>query len=90
VVTFVGQSILPLVTPVFVSPAITAIPGGWQLNFGAQNGQTYKVLATTNLALPVNKWSILTNGTFGLSGTATFTDGSATNLQHRFYLIVSP
>jgi hypothetical protein len=82
--------ILPLVTPTFGNPAISAGAGGWQLSFSAQNGQNYKVLATTNLALPVNQWTILTNGTFGVSGTATFTDSSATNLPQRFYIIVSP
>jgi hypothetical protein len=83
-------SILPLVTPTFGSPAISKGSGGWQLSFSAQNGQSYKVLATTNLTLPVNQWIIVTNGTFGLSGTATFTDSSATNLAQRFYRIVSP
>jgi len=90
VVTFVGRSVLSLVTPTFGNPAIAAVSGGWQLNFGAQNGQTYKVLAATNLTLPVNQWIILTNGTFGVSGTATFTDSSTANLPQRFYLIVSP
>jgi O-glycosyl hydrolase len=83
-------NILPLVTPTFGNPAIAAGAGGWQLSFGAQNGQNYKVLATTNLALPVNQWTIVTNGTFGAAGTATFTDSSATNLPQRFYIIVSP
>jgi uncharacterized protein YqfB (UPF0267 family) len=82
--------ILPLVTPAFGNPAIAAGSGGWQLSFSAQNGQNYKVLATTNLTLPVNQWTIVTNGTFGASGAATFTDSSATNLPQRFYLIVSP
>jgi hypothetical protein len=76
--------------PTFGNPAISAGPGGSLLSFGARSGQTYKVLATTNPAVTVDNWTVLTNGTFGVSGTATYTDSSATNLQQRFYLIVSP
>jgi hypothetical protein len=81
-------SILPLVTPVFVGPGISADSGGWQLSFSAQAGQSYQVLATGDLTLPVSQWTVLTNGIFG-AGTVTITDSSATNLQ-RFYQIVSP
>jgi alpha-L-arabinofuranosidase len=81
-------SILPLVTPEFAAPGISAGPGGWQLSFSAQTGQTYQVRATENLALPWNQWTVLTNGTFG-AGVVTITD-SATNLSLRFYRIVSP
>ena len=82
--------ILPLVTPAFASPGISAGAGGWQLSFSAQAGQSYKVLATGDLTLPVSQWTILTNEMFGATGAATFTDGSATNLPQRFYQIVSP
>ena len=80
--------ILPLVTPVFGSPALSSGAGGWQLSFSAQSGQDYRVLATSDLTQPVNLWTVLTNGTFG-AGTVTITD-PATNLPARFYLIVSP
>jgi len=83
-------SILPLVTPAFTSPGIVPGSGGWQLSFSAQAGQSYKVLAADNLTLPVNQWTIVTNGTFGATGAATITDGSASNLIQRFYQIVSP
>jgi len=81
-------SLLPLVTPAFVGPGISVGSGGWQLSFSAQAGQSYQVLATGDLTLPVNQWTVLTNGIFG-AGTVTITDSSATNLQ-RFYQIVSP
>ena len=80
--------ILPLVTPVFSSTAISMGSGGWQLSFSAQAGQSYRVLVTGDLTLPFNQWTVLTNGTFG-AGTVTVTDNS-TNLPNRFYLIVSP
>jgi hypothetical protein len=88
--TNVTASILPLVMPVFVSPGIAGFAGGWQLNFNGQAGQSYHVLASSNLALPSNQWTVLTNALFGSDGTATFTDTSATNLPQRFYQIVSP
>jgi hypothetical protein len=80
--------ILPLVTPVFASQGIIRGAGGCQLSFSAQAGQTYKVLVTVDLRLPLSQWTVLTSGTFG-SGTTNFTD-NATNLPNRFYLIVSP
>jgi hypothetical protein len=83
-------SILPLVTPAFASPGISAGSGGWQLSFSAQAGQSYKVLTTGDLTLPVGQWTIVTNGTFGPTGVVIFTDGSATSLVQRFYQIVSP
>ena len=81
-------NVLPLVTPVFASPALAPTAGGWQLNFSAQPGQTYKVLMADDLTVPLAQWSILTNGIFG-AGVTTVTDNS-TNLPARFYLIVSP
>jgi hypothetical protein len=81
-------NILPLVTPTFTGQMISVGSGGWQLSFSAQAGQTYKVLASDDLKLPLNQWTVLTNGTFG-AGTATITDNS-TNLPIRFYQIVSP
>jgi hypothetical protein len=81
-------SILPLVTPTFAGQGISVGSGGWQLSFSAQAGQNYRVLASDNLTLPLNQWTVLTNGTFG-AGTVTITDNS-TNLPIRFYRIVSP
>jgi len=46
------------------------------------------VLTSTNVALPITNWSVLTTGTFGASPVA-HTDTTATNSQ-RFYLIKSP
>jgi hypothetical protein len=81
-------NILPLVTPVFAGQGISAVPGGWQLVFSAQPGQKYRVLATEDLTLPLDEWTVIGSGTFG-SGPVTVTD-STTNLAARFYLIVSP
>jgi hypothetical protein len=88
--TNVTASILPLVTPVFGSPAFSLGAGGLQLTFNAQPGQSYRVLASSNLGLPLSQWTVLTNLIFGPSGTATFIDSSTTNLPLRFYQIGSP
>jgi hypothetical protein len=88
--TGLTANILALVTPVFASPAISGGTGGWQLNFSAQAGQNYRVLASGDLTLPLNQWTVLTNAMFDLSGAATFTDTSVSNLPQRFYQIGSP
>jgi hypothetical protein len=88
--TGLTADILALVTPVFTSPAITGGASGWQLNFSAQAGQNYRVLASGDLTLPLNQWTVLTNAVFDSSGAATFTDTTATNVLQRFYQIGSP
>jgi hypothetical protein len=80
--------ILPLVPPVFTGNGLSAVAGGWQLSFSGQSGQNYKVLATEDISLPLDQWTVIATGTF-TSGTVTVTD-SATNLAARFYLITSP
>jgi glucuronoarabinoxylan endo-1,4-beta-xylanase len=81
-------NIMPLTTPLFTGQGITVGAGGRQLSFSGQSGQTYQVLATTDLGLPINQWTVVTNGTFG-AGTVTITDSSS-NAPQRFYQIVSP
>jgi autotransporter-associated beta strand protein len=58
------------------------------LTFSGPSGQTYKVLMSTNVALPLPSWTVLTSDTFGAS-PVTYTDTGATNV-HRFYRITSP
>jgi alpha-galactosidase len=73
--------------PVFNGGAVLQ-SGGIQLAFTGVSGQTFKVLASTNLLLPLMGWVVLTNGTFGNS-QVTFTDWAATN-SSGFYRLVSP
>ncbi len=77
----------PLVTPVFAGFAIFAA-GKFHFSFSGTNGQSYRVLWTTNLQLPLVNWPVLTNGTFG-AGSINCTDSVAPNIQ-RFYRIASP
>jgi glucuronoarabinoxylan endo-1,4-beta-xylanase len=80
--------ILPLIPPVFSGNGLSAVAGGWQLSFSGQSGQNYKVLATEDISLPLDQWTVIATGTF-ISGTVTVTDNT-TNLAARFYLITSP
>ena len=76
----------PPVAPAIVNPMYGA--GGFSFSFGANSGQSYRVLASTNLSVPFTGWQVLTNGNFG-NGWINFTDRAATNLQ-KFYRVVSP
>jgi len=72
-------------------PSLTAtVTGGtsFSLTLGGNSGQTYRVLTTTNLALPLTNWTVLTSGTFG-AVPANYNVSTATN-QTGFYRIVSP
>jgi hypothetical protein len=58
------------------------------LTFRGTSGQSYAVLTSTNVALPLTNWMVLASGTFGAT-PVTFTDTSATNAQ-QFYRLQSP
>ncbi len=88
-----GSSLFVHYTPPVLVPPTWGGNGQWSGNsfmlvFNGTNGQTYEVLASTNLSLPMASWMPLTTGTFG-SGPAIYTDTAATN-GARFYRIVSP
>ena len=68
------------------NPALTA--NGLQLIFSGPSGQTFKVLGSTNLEMPISGWTMLTNGTFGAE-PASYLDNGLTN-PASFYRIVSP
>jgi hypothetical protein len=74
--------------PILLSPVIAHGTGGWQLSFTGPANQPYRVLASSDLALPLGQWTVLGSGIFG-TGPVGFTD-TATNLQSRFYTIASP
>ena len=76
-----------------VPPVITSMEtwaaGTFQLNGTGPRGATYHMLASTNLALQMASWLVLTNTTFS-GGVFTFTDKQTTNYPRRFYRVVTP
>jgi hypothetical protein len=67
--------------------------GSWSnreftLRFSGSNGQSYGVLTSTNLLLPLSQWTRIAGGTFG-SSAVTYTNTNAINPE-QFYRIVSP
>jgi hypothetical protein len=64
--------------------------GNVRFRFTNLSGPSYTVLATTNLAAPLNTWSNLGTPTESPAGTFTFTDLQATNNPQRFYHVRGP
>jgi hypothetical protein len=76
------------------SPTIQKIlASGSQVILGGTNnngaGGTYKVLTSTNVALPVTNWTVLTNGSFDANGNFFSTNAAGTNSQ-QFYILQVP
>ena len=71
----------------------TAKSGGNNFNFGGTNGipgWNYLVLASTNLALPVAQWPVMTTNTFDANGNFHFTNSVDPDAPQRFYLLQLP
>ncbi len=64
--------------------------GNVQFGFTNLSGPSYRVLASTNVAAPLNTWSNLGAPTESPSGVFTFTDLQATNYPQRFYRVTTP
>jgi len=74
--------------PVISSPKI--VGGNLILSgTGGTNNGTYHVMITTNLAMPLASWSVLTNGVFDASGNFSSTNAVGTAKQ-QFYIIKQP
>ena len=84
----VTANFAPLVPPSIVgNPGISA--GIFSFSFNGTNGQTFKVLGSSNLNIPLNSWSVLTSGVF--SGIPlTFTNVVDPGAPLGFYRIMSP
>ena len=82
-----------LTVTALVSPTVGSTAslggGGFQLTFSGPAGEAFKVIASTDLTIPIANWTVLTNGTFG-AGSVTFTDTTATNYPQQYYLITAP
>jgi autotransporter-associated beta strand protein len=87
VLTCIGGGVTPP-TPPTLAGGGPLTGTSFPLSFSGPAGQTYQVLVSTNLTLPLTNWAVLSTGTFG-AGPAAYTDTTATN-QQRFYIIKSP
>jgi hypothetical protein len=64
--------------------------GNVQFAFTNLSGPSYRVLASTNVAAPLNTWINLGAPTESPAGTFTFADLGATNYPSRFYRVTTP
>ena len=64
--------------------------GNVQFAFTNLSGPTYRVLASTNVAAPLNTWSNLGAPIEAPAGTFQFTDIQAPNYPQRFYRVTTP
>jgi autotransporter-associated beta strand protein len=82
---------IAVVTP--VAPGVTGVAMGAGQNFSLTVtgvvGLSYTLLASTNVALPLNSWSVLTNGNL-LVNPLLINDTSASNHPQRFYRFSTP
>jgi autotransporter-associated beta strand protein len=63
--------------------------GAFTLAGTGPNGQSYRLLAMTNLFPPYNAWLPVTTGIFS-DGVFHFSDTQATNYPRRFYRVLTP
>jgi hypothetical protein len=64
--------------------------GSFQFAFSNLTGLNYTVLASTNVAAPLNTWSNLGAPVEAPPGMFQFTDPQATNYPTRYYRVTSP
>jgi len=79
-------------TPVEITNLMSLGDGTFQFNFTNDIGASFRVLATTNVALPASNWLFLgfATETPPSSGQFQFTDPGATNFPQRYYRVKSP
>ena len=81
--TYLHGAQAPATTPT------TLAGGAFQWSFAGTSGQTYEVLASSDLNLPHSAWTVVATGTF--NGTnAVFTDPNAALYPKRYYVVKSP
>jgi hypothetical protein len=91
----IGAAELQLITansPTHIASAQKPGSGSLQLNFTNQSGASFRVLAATNVSLPLAAWTEIGFAveTPASSGLFQFTDPQSTNHTERFYRVKSP
>jgi hypothetical protein len=89
-----GNSPLVNYAPPPVPPAFTLVSrlddGNVLLGGTGRANDSFRLLATTNLGLPLPQWAQLSSGSFSASGQLPCTDLLGTNFLQRFYRVVTP
>jgi hypothetical protein len=80
---------VPFQVPVIDSKSML-VDGSFQMNFHAAPGQPYTILGSDDVTAPIPGWSVVTSGTFGPDGTATFNDNAVSTHAHRYFTVRSP
>lgn len=83
-----SEFVAPSAPPQFNSFA-TGAGGSFTAAGTGPVGESYRILATTNLALPPAAWQPVSTGIF-VGGVFTFTDAQSSNHPSRFYRVASP
>ena len=63
--------------------------GSFTLSGTGPSGQAYRVLATTNVTLPLSNWTTVSTGVFA-GGVFHFSDTQAPNYSRRYYRVATP
>jgi len=77
-------------TPLLVTGPTLLGNGSFQFDFTNTPGASFSVLASTNVALPLTNWTVLSNVVESPAGQFRFADPQATNGGQRFYRVRSP
>lgn len=77
------------------APSIThvGLSGGNIVISGTNNagpGGTYHLLTSTNVALPLSNWSVLTSGSFDGNGNVNSTNALTPGMSRSFYILQAP
>ena len=85
-----GSLTVLAVVPPTLSGRMVPDGSGFQLSCSGPSGQTYTVLTSTNLILPLTNWLVLTNGVFNSGPAIINVNLSTATNQTGFYRILSP
>ncbi len=83
-------AIIPVQTPIVFTNVVQQGAGVLQVSGAGPAGQAWRLLATTNLALPWMQWTVEASNSFLGSGQFSYAIPVSTNAGAKFYRLVSP
>jgi DNA-binding beta-propeller fold protein YncE len=93
-ITLLGQTITitqtATVTPLILTGGTILANGAFQFSFTNNQGASFTVLTTTNLASPMSSWTVVGTPTNNGSGLFQFTMPMTTNTPQLYYRVRSP